>query len=84
MPVDKASGLRSDQRIILCGPKTSQLYPDPLRRISFYAQDIDTHFVFLTNNFLLPALTIAQLYRYRWQVELFFKWIKQYLRIKAF
>jgi hypothetical protein len=84
MPVDKANSLRSDQRIILCGPKTSRLYPDQLRRISYYAEDIDTHFVFLTNNFLLPALTIAQLYRCRWQVELFFKWIKQYLRIKAF
>lgn len=83
-PVDKTSGLRSDQRIILCGPKTSRLYPDQLRRISYYAEDIDTHFVFLTNNFLLPALTIAQLYKCRWQVELFFKWIKQYLRIKAF
>jgi hypothetical protein len=83
-PVDKTCGLRSDQRIILCGPKTSRLYPDQLRRISYYAEDIDTHFVFLTNNFLLPALTIAQLYKCRWQVELFFKWIKQYLRIKAF
>jgi len=83
-PVDKSSGLRSDQKIVLCGPKTSRLYPDPLRRISYYAKDIDTHFIFLTNNFLLPALTIAQLYRCRWQVELFFKWIKQYLRIKAF
>ena len=83
-PVDKTTGLRSDQKIVLCGPKTSQLYPDPLRRISYYAEDIDTHFVFLTNNFLLPASTIAQLYRCRWQVELFFKWIKQYLRIKAF
>ena len=83
-PVDKTSGLRSDQRIILCGPNTSRLYPDQLRRISYYAEDIDTHFVFLTNNFLLPALTIAQLYKCRWQVELFFKWIKQYLRIKAF
>jgi len=83
-PVDKTSGLRSDQRIILCGPKTSRLYPDQLRRISYYAEDIDAHFVFLTNNFLLPALTIAQLYKCRWQVELFFKWIKQYLRIKAF
>jgi len=83
-PVDKTSGLRSDQRIILCGPKTSRLYPDQLRRISYYAEDIDAHFVFLTNNFLLPALTIAQLYKCRCQVELFFKWIKQYLRIKAF
>jgi len=82
--VDKTTGLRSDQTIALCGPKTSGLYPDPLRRVSYYAADIDKRFVFLTNNFLLPALTIAQLYKCRWQVELFFKWIKQYLRIKAF
>ena len=82
--VDKTTGLRSDQTILLCGPKTSTLYPDPLRRISYYAADIDKRFVFLTNNFALPALTIAQLYKCRWQVELFFKWIKQYLRIKAF
>jgi len=82
--VDKTAGLRSDQTIVLCGPKTSGLYPDPLRRISYYAADIDKRFVFLTNNFNLPALTIAQLYKCRWQVELFFKWIKQYLRIKAF
>jgi hypothetical protein len=82
--VDKDSGLRSDQTIVLCGPKSSQRYPAPLRRISYYAQDSDKRFVFLTNNFTLPALTIAQLYRARWQVELFFKWIKQYLRIKAF
>ena len=82
--VDKASGLRSDQTIILCGPKTAQRYPVPLRRITYYAVDIDKRFVFLTNNFDLPALTIAALYKCRWQVELFFKWIKQYLRIKAF
>jgi IS4 transposase len=82
--VDKDSGLRSEQTIVLCGPKSSQRYPAPLRRISYYAQDSDKRFVFLTNNFTLPALTIAQLYRARWQVELFFKWIKQYLQIKAF
>jgi hypothetical protein len=82
--VDKSTGLRSDNTIRLCGPKTSTLYPDPLRRISYYAADIDKRFVFLTNNFALPALTIARLYKCRWQVELFFKWIKQYLRIKAF
>jgi hypothetical protein len=82
--VDKSTGLRSDQTIILCGPKTSGLYPTELRRISYYAADIDKRFVFLTNNFVLPALTIAQLYKCRWQVELFFKWIKQHLRIKAF
>jgi hypothetical protein len=82
--VDKSTGLRSDNTIRLCGPKTCRLYPDPLRRISYYAADIDKGFVFLTNNFSLPALTIARLYKCRWQVELFFKWIKQYLRIKAF
>ncbi len=83
-PVDKSTGLRSDQTIVLSGPKTAKQYPDPLRRISYYAADIDKRFVFLTNNFALPALTIGQLYRCRWQVELFFKWIKQHLRIKAF
>jgi len=82
--VDKTTGLRSDQTIVLGGPKTSTLYPEPLRRIGYFAQDTDKRFVFLTNNFTLPALTIAQLYKRRWQVELFFKWIKQYLRIKAF
>jgi IS4 transposase len=70
--------------IVLAGPRSAGLYPEPLRRVSYYAADIDKHFVFLTNNFTLPALTIAQLYRCRWQVELFFKWIKQNLRIKAF
>lgn len=82
--VDHSTGLRADQKIVLCGPKTSTLYPDPLRRVSYTALDLDKHFVFLTNNFVLPAQTIAQLYKCRWQVELFFKWIKQYLRIKAF
>ena len=82
--VDKSTGLRSDSTIVLCGPKSSGFYPDPLRRVSYYAADIDKRFVFLTNNFTLPALTIAKLYRCRWQVELFFKWIKQNLRIKAF
>ena len=82
--VDKSTGLRSDSTIRLRGPKSRRLYPAPLRRISYYAADINRRFVFLTNNFSLPALTIAQLYKCRWQVELFFKWIKQYLRIKAF
>ena len=82
--IDKSAGLRSDQVIVLCGPKTADRYPVPLRRIAYYAADIDQRFVFLTNNFILPALTIAQLYKCRWQVELFFKWIKQYLRIKGF
>ncbi len=83
-PVDRSSGLRSDQTITLCGPKSSRLYPEPLRRISYYAADLDRRFVFLTNNFTLPALIVPQLYKCRWQVELFFKWIKHYLRIKAF
>lgn len=82
--VDKSTGLRSDQRIRLHGPKTSQAYPDTLRRISYVDADTRKRLVFLTNNFTLPALTIAHLYKCRWRVELFFKWIKQYLRIKAF
>lgn len=82
--VDKTTGLRSDQTILLAGPKSSQLHPEPLRRVSFYDAEKGRRFVFLTNNFTLPALTIAALYKSRWQVELFFKWIKQHLRIKAF
>jgi hypothetical protein len=82
--VDKTTGLRSDQTIVLAGPKSSRLYPDPLRRIAFYDAEHERRLVFLTNNFALPALTIARLYKCRWQVELFFKWIKQHLRIKAF
>jgi transposase len=82
--VDKTTGLRSDQTIVLQGTKTSQLYPEPLRRVAYYDEEHDRRLLFLTNNFELPALTIAQLYRCRWQVELFFKWIKQNLRIKAF
>lgn len=83
-PVDKATGLRSDQTIVLTGPKSSQEYPDPLRRVSYVDPETRKRFVFLTNSFTLPAVAIAQLYKCRWQVELFFKWIKQYLRIKAF
>jgi hypothetical protein len=82
--VEKSTGLRSDQTIILRGVMTAELYPDALRRIAYYDAEHDRRLVFLTNNFELPALTIAQLYRCRWQVELFFKWIKQNLRIKAF
>jgi len=82
--VDKITGLRSDQTIVLAGPKSSRLYPDPLRRIAFYDIERQRRLVFLTNNFTLPALTIARLYKCRWQVELFFKWIKQHLRFKAF
>jgi hypothetical protein len=82
--VDKTTGLRSDQTIALNGPKSSRLYPDPLRRIAFYDAENERRLMFLTNNFTLPALAIARLYKCRWQVELFFKWIQQHLRIKAF
>jgi hypothetical protein len=82
--VDKSTGVRSDNVIRLRGPKSRRLYPERLRRVSFYAEDIGTRLVFLTNNFTLPADVIAALYKQRWQVELFFKWIKQNLRIKAF
>ena len=82
--VDKTTGLKSDQTIRLKGPKSSQLYPAHLRRITFYDADTNKRFVFLTNNFILDALTIALLYKCRWRIELFFKWIKQHLRIKAF
>lgn len=82
--IDKTTGLRSDQTIVLTGPVVSQKYSEPLRRISFYDVERQRKLVFLTNNFLLPADTIAQLYRCRWQIELFFKWIKQHLRIKSF
>ena len=83
-PVDKSTGLRSDQTIMLTGPKTAKFYPSPLRRVHYFDADKDLRLIFLTNNFLLPGLVIAQLYRARWQVELFFRWIKQHLRIKAF
>ncbi len=82
--VDKTTGLRSDQTIVLAGLQSSRSYPDPLRRVAFYDVEHQRCLVFLTNNFALPALTIAQLYRSRWRVELFFKWIKQHLRNKAF
>jgi hypothetical protein len=82
--VDKSSGLRSDQTIVLCGPLASQKYPAELRRVAYVDTEHHRRLVFLTNNFALPALTIAQLYRCRWQVKLFFKWIKQHLRIKSF
>ena len=82
--IDKSAGLRSDQTIKLTGPKTSKLYPKPLRRITFRDEDQNRTFVFLTNNFQLDALTVCQLYKLRWQIELFFKWIKQHLRIKSF
>jgi hypothetical protein len=82
--VDKSTGLRSDQTIVLAGFKSSRSYPDALRRVVFYDTEHRRRLVLLTNDFKLPALAIAQLYKCRWQVELFFKWIKQHLRIKAF
>jgi len=82
--VDHSTGLRSDQTIRLTGPKSSRRYPAPLRRIHYFDAEKDLRLIFLTNNFQLPALTIADLYRARWQVELFFRWIKQHLRIRAF
>lgn len=82
--VDKTTGLRSDQTILLRGPRTSQEYPVTLRRISYYDADTNKRLVFLTNNFTLDAITIAKLYKCRWQIELFFKWLKQHLHIKAF
>ena len=83
-PVDKKTGLRSDHAVILSALPSAKAYPDALRRVSY--QDLETkkRFQFLTNNFTLPAITIAKIYKSRWQVELFFKWIKQHLRIKAF
>jgi len=83
-PSDISSGILSDQTIKLTGIRTATLYPDKLRRIHFYDADHSRHLYFLTNNFQLTALTIALLYKRRWQVELFFKWIKQHLRIKVF
>jgi hypothetical protein len=83
-PVDRSTGVRSDQTIGLTGPKSSRLYPAPLRRVHYIDAERGLDLVFLTNNFLLSALTIAQLYRARWRVELFFRWIKQHLHIKAF
>ena len=83
-PVDKASGLRSDQTVALTGPRTSGLFPSPMRRIAYSDPDTGKRLVFLTNCFSLPALDVARLYRARWRVELFFRRIKQHLRIKAF
>ena len=83
-PVDKTTGLRSDHTVILTTPESARVYPDALRRITFVDKETTKRLKFLTNNFALPALTIAEIYKSRWQVELFFKWIKQHLRIKAF
>ena len=82
--VDRSTGLRSDQSIRLIGPQSSRRYPDPLRRIHYFDAQKDLRLIFLTNNFQLAPLTIADLHRARWQVELFFRWIKQPLHIRAF
>jgi hypothetical protein len=83
-PVEKSSGLQCDQTIVVINYYAKKDYPEKLRRVRFFDAEKNKHLVFLTNNFSLPALIIAELYRCRWQVELFFKWIKQHLRIKAF
>ncbi len=83
-PVDKSTGILCEQIIVLNGFYAKKAYPDKLRRIKYYDADKNKKLVFLTNNFMLPALAIADIYRCRWQVELFFKWIKQHLRIKVF
>src|SRR5450755_4097679 len=83
-PVDKSTGVCSDQTVILSSFESASVYPDALRRVSYCDAETNKRLKFLTNNFTLPALTIAQIYKQRWQVELFFKWIKQHLRIKAF
>jgi hypothetical protein len=83
-PVDKTSGVRSDHTVILTAFDSAKVYPDSLRRVSYLDIETKKRGKFLTNNFVLPALTIAQIYKCGWQVELFFKWIKQHLRIKVF
>jgi hypothetical protein len=83
-PVDKTTGVRSDHTVILTAIDSVKVYPEPMRRVSYLDVETRKRFKFLTNNFTLPAVTIAQIYKSRWQVELFFKWIKQHLRIKAF
>jgi hypothetical protein len=82
--VDKATGVRSDHTVFLTSIDSAKAYPDVLRRVSYFDLETGKRFKFLTNNFTLPALTIAKIYKSRWQVELFFKWIKQHLKIKAF
>ena len=83
-PVDRQTGLRADQTIRLTGTLTQHTYPDSLRRVRYYDAATNKQFTFLTNNFLLPAMLVAQLYQCRWNIEVFFKWIKQHLRIKSF
>jgi len=82
--VDKATGVKFDQTVALTGFYSKKDYPEKLRRIKYFDAEQGRSFIFLTNQFTLPAITIAELYRYRWRVEIFFKWIKQHLRIKSF
>ncbi len=82
--VDRSTGVRSDHTVILTAAGSATAYPDPLRRVTYVDLETNKRLIFITNNFTLPALTIAMIYKSRWQVELFFKWIKQHLRIKAF
>ena len=82
--VDKSTGVRSDHTVVLTSFASASVYPDALRRVSYVDEETKKRFKFLTNNFTLPAHTIAKIYKSRWAVELFFKWIKQHLRIKAF
>lgn len=82
--VDKSTGVRCDQTVVLTGKDTPQYYPDKIRRIVFYDKERNKHLIFFTNNFLLSSETMAKLYKQRWKIELFFKWIKQHLRIKRF
>jgi hypothetical protein len=84
LPVDKTTGVQCDQMIVLVGPQSKEEYPEPLRRVRYFDRDRNQRLVFLTNNFAVSAITVADIYRLRWQVELFFKWIKGHLRIKAF
>jgi hypothetical protein len=83
-PVDKSTGVRSDLTAVLATKGSAAAYPEELRRVVYFDAITEKRLTFLTNNFTLPALTIAQIYKQRWQVELFFKWIKQHLRIKKF
>jgi hypothetical protein len=82
--IDKSTELRSDQTVVLTGLKTEKYYPDKIRRITIYIKEHNRRLIVFTNNFQLPAKTIAELYKQRWKNELFFKWIKQHLRIKKF
>ena len=83
-PVDTTTGLRSDHTVVLSALASATAYPELLRRIHYVDPETNKRLNFLTNNFVLPALVIARLYKRRWEIELFFKWIKQHLRIKAF